>query len=278
MKFDLIVSNPPWDTGLGQGLDLPFRRTTAYATFNYHNYNLITDNSQTIEVLPTNWMCQPNYQGWRKWMITHWQIEDITIYSNNNKKLFNIQLSDVVVLVLRKVKDPNNTQVRFNNQGQTSIIDLTKYSVWPMYYNQLSVDIFDECMNSKISDIINYNGGNTLKHQTPHTLYFISNHILRSGNRINYKPYTHMKLNEMYSIKYPMWLGFDTEDEVLKYWEWVHTPHYAYVLSMIQSTPKNQPIYFALMGLHNFKDTDFNRHFNITNDQQEEISKWILNK
>jgi hypothetical protein len=267
-SFNYVLKNAPWDKGLGQGIDLPFKRTTAYATFNYFGHGLLADQGVCLDVLPTNWMCMPDYQGWRDWMLANFEILNISIWDNSQGDVFDgIAMSDVVTIVSRRVSKPNNTAVEYvSYKGQPFTIDLTKYDFWPLYKSPISVKILDQVLGSKIQDVS--------VAEDKKSSWFVSAANTRAGARQNSNPRHDFTKGIIKDVTYPIWLGYSSQASLDTHWEWMGTTHYAYVLSMLQSSPKRQPIFYSLLGEHNFQSNDFNKHFKVTPTHDQEIQQW----
>lgn len=278
MNFDFIVGNPPYDKGIKHNLSLPFgNKVGIYSAFCYAVKDWLADEGVCTLVLPCNFMCLPSASSFRKWMIDNYQIVKVELHDNSKQQIFDIGMSDVLVLTFKKTKNINNQKVVWKAYGTTEFeVDITKYNIWPMYKNAESMIIFDNVMQGKVSDITHFDGGSTKKQMTPRTPYFISGNLTRMGARQNPNPRESNKFqkNKMRDVKAPMWVAFDSSKENDIQYEWMGTSHYAYVLSMVQSTPLNQPVFFSLMGVHNFEDTNFNSKFSITAAQQAEIDRW----
>jgi hypothetical protein len=282
LKFDVVVGNPPYDKGIKLSQKLPFsNRVGVYSAFCFMVKNLLKDTGVCTFVLPCNFMCLPSAESFRSWLMSNYNITQVELVDNSKQQVFKIGMSDVLVLTLTNTTQPtNNTQVKWIAYGSNPfIIDLTKYDIWPMYRSSISVEIFDSVMMHKTRNIKEFDGGDTDKQKYPRAPYFISGNLTRMGARQNPNPRVTNKFqkNVIRDIKMPIWIAFEVEQENDIHFEWMATQHYAYVLSMIQSTPKNQPIFFSYMGEHNFQDTDFVRTFNITAEHTSEINNWHKN-
>jgi hypothetical protein len=267
--FDYVLKNAPWDKGLGQGIDLPFNRTTAYATFNYFGHSLLADQGICLDILPSNWMCMPDYQGWRNWMLENFEILNISIWDNSQGEVFDgITMSDVITMVSRRTLSPTNTSVEYVSYGGVPFtVDLTRYNVWPMYKSPISIKILDEVMRSKVRDL------STGTEAAP-PVWFVSASNTRAGKRQNPTPRNDFTKGTLKAVACPIWLGYSSQQSLDTHWEWMATTHYAYVLSMLQSSPKRQPIFYSMLGEHDFQNNDFYTHFNVTPTHDREIQQW----
>ena len=267
--FNYVLKNAPWDKGLGQGIDLPFKRTTAYATFNYFGHGLLAEQGVCLDILPSNWMCMVDYQGWRNWMLENFEILNISVWDNSQGEVFDgITMSDVVTMVSRRVTSPNNTAVEFVSYGgQPFTVDLTKYNVWPMYKSPISIKILDNVLQSKIADLL------VGTESTP-PAWFVSASNTRAGKRQNSAPRHDFTKGTLKDVSCPIWLGYPSQVSLDTHWEWMATLHYAYVLSMLQSSPKRQPSFYSMLGEHKFQNNDFYAHFNVTPTHDKEIQQW----
>jgi hypothetical protein len=266
MKFDVILSNPPYDRGIKTNINLPFHNIGPHSAFSFVSHSNLSDGGVYSVVLPCNFMCLPSARDFRDWFIKSFEIEKINIVDNTNKRIFDIGLSDIVLIQAKKTMATNNTKVIWND---SFLVDLTKYDIWPMYKTKESTSIFDKLMFSRVSTIP-FTGG---KDQAP-TRYIISTHLTRLGQRENPEPKKMFVKDQVKDVNIPVWFGFSSEQEKDFYWEWLGTDHYAYVLSLVQSTPKNQPFLFQYLGEHNFKDNNFENHFFLTLEEKNEIEKW----
>lgn len=266
MKFDVVVGNPPYDRGIKTNFDLPFKNIGPHAAFTYLSHQNLKDGGVFAVVLPCNFMCLPSAKGFRNWFVNNFQINNINVIDNTGGKVFNIGLSDIVTIIGTKKENPDNTSVLWNDSFN---VDITKYDLWPMYKTAASVSIFDKLMTSRVSTIP-FTGG---KEDTP-TDWILSTHLTRLGQRQNPSPQKMFVKDKVKDVAIPVWFGYSSEKEKNFQWEWLGTDHYAYVLSMVQSTPKNQPFLFQYLGEHNFVHTDFNKHFGVTQEESDEIAQW----
>lgn len=270
MKFDVVVGNPPYDRSIKSNYKLPFTNIGPHSAFTEKSHRLLKDNGLFSFVLPCNFMCLPSGAQFRKWVLNNFNITNINLYDNGKKEIFNINLSDILVITGTKLSNNNttaNTNIIWTFNGKSTFtVNLTKYDIWPMYKSKASVIIFDSVMKSKIREL-EYKGNTPSK-------YFISGNLTRLGSRQNPNPQLQFSKGIMKNISYPIWLGYSSNTELDFQYEWLGTNHYAYILSLVQSTTKNQPILFSIIGEHNFKSNDFANHFNITADLQEEIDNW----
>lgn len=280
MRFNYMLKNAPYDRSIDVPIELPFRSFggTPYPAFSVLADQVLEDDGICFDVLPCNWFCLPTAQGYRDWLLNNFEIVNITIWDNSQKQVFDINLSDIVTMVTRKKPGAKNNMVEWVSYGSKPFtVDLTRYNIWPMYKSPLSVPIFDAVMKSKLAEMLpGYNGGSNSNQITPTTPYFISGSLTRLGARQNPEPRKNNKMQKdvIYPVKAPMWIGFSSAQEKDFHYEWMDTKHYAYVLSMIQCSPLNQPYFFALMGEHGFTNNDFYSHFKVTPTQDQEIQQW----
>lgn len=277
MKFDYILKNSPYENGIGSEVNTPFRKYMGYSVFSWIGDKILKDNGLTFDVFPTNFMAFPVAKEYRDWILENYEIKNLTLYSNKNKEVFDINLSDIITVVMEKKQNPDNTCVEMVSYGSNPFaVDLTKYDIWPAYRNSLSVSMFHNVMvKSKVSNCTGYNGGSKDNQKIPDTDFFISGSLTNMSERHMIDVHKSMKLEkQIRNISSPMWWSFPTEKERDLHFEWAKTTHYAYILDMVKSSPLNQPIWYAYMGIHNFKDDDFDKHFGITETQKQEIEEW----
>lgn len=270
MKFDYVVKNSPWDRGM-KGLTgkLPFKKGPGYTIFQVLTDRILKKNGLSVDILPANFMCLWDYRGYRKWYLDNFEIKNFTIWDNSDRQVFDVNMSDVVTIISKKTTNPDNTKVEWKcYDSDPFTVDLTLYSIWPMYKSKLSADILKSVMTSKVKDISG--DANKIEPNKP----FISANLSRGMPRQNANPQRQFQKDVLKDIGYPIWLEYSSEKEKNMQYEWMGTNHYAYVLSMIQSTPKNQPFLFGLIGEHNFKDNQFDKHFKVTKEQNKEIEQW----
>ncbi len=275
MKFDYVLKNAPYDKGIDIDIELPFRNPgVAYAAFSVIGNNILKDNGICFDVLPGNFMSLPAYTEYRKWLLTEFEILNITIWDNSQHQVFDINMSDIITMVTRKTSNPKNNIVEWvSYNGIPFTVDLHRYEFWPMYKSPLSVAILDAVITDR-KKLIECDGGEFDKIDLP-PAHFISGNLARSGQRQNPNPQKSFQKDTLKDISNPIWLGYSTKQEKDLQFEWMGSPHYAYVFSMIQSTPKNQPYLFSLMGEHDFQNNDFTSHFKITPTQDKEITEWL---
>jgi len=273
-KFNYVLKNAPYDRGIDVGITLPFHNIGPHAAFSVIGNQILTDDGICFDVLPCNFMCLPTAKGYRDWLLSNFDILNITLWDNSQRQVFDINMSDILTMVTRKSSSPNNRNVEWVAYGsQPFTVDLTRYDFWPMYKSPLSVAIFDSIMSSRVSDLLEFDGGDFDSIKTP-SKYFISANLARQGQRQNPNPQKQFQKDVIKNIKQPIWLGYSTQQEKDYQFEWIGTKHYAYALSMVQSTPKNQPFLFSLLGEHNFQNNNFVSHFKVTPTQDQEIEQW----
>lgn len=266
LKFDVALSNPPYNRSIKSTMPLPFTNIGPHSAFTAKSHELLKNDGIFAVVLPCNFMCLPSAATYRQWWLNNFEIQNLDIHDNTNGKVFDIGLSDIVTIVAKKANKPDNTNVKWN---ESFTVDLTKYSVWPMYKTQESVTIFDKLMASKTQDIP-YTGD---KNDKP-TAHIVSTHLTRLGQRQNPNPKGMFVKDAIKNVSIPFWLGYSSKKQKDYQWNWMSTDHYAYVLSLVQSTPKNQPILFRMLGEHCFTDNDFVKHFNLSTQELAAISSW----
>ena len=270
MQFDYVVKNSPWDRGM-EGLTgkLPFKKGPGYTIFQVLTERILKNDGLSVDILPVNFMCLKDYSGYRNWYLDNFEIKNITIWDNSTRQIFDVNMSDVVTIISKKTTKPDNTNVEWRHCDSAPFnVDLTLYPFWPVYKSKNSVDILKCVMDSKVKDISG--DANQVTPNNP----FISANLTRGMPRQNANPQKQFQKDALKDIGYPIWLEYSSEKEKDIQYEWMGTNHYAYVFSMIQSTPKNQPFLFGLIGEHNFKDNQFDKHFKITKDQSKEIDQW----
>lgn len=272
MRFKYMLKNAPYDKGIKHNLELPFYNIGPHSAFSVLADRVLEDDGICFDVLPCNWLCLPTAQGYREWLLENFEIVNITIWDNSQKQVFDINLSDIVTMVTRKKKGAKNNMVEWVSYGSKPFtVDLTRYNFWPMYKSPLSVPIFDAVMSSKVCNIPEFDEWD---HNAPLPAYMLSANLARVGARQNPEPQKQFIKDAIKNIKQPIFLGFSSSQEKDYQYDWMGTHHYAYVLSMVQSTPKNQPYLFSLLGEHGFTNNDFYSHFGVTPTQDQEIQQW----
>jgi hypothetical protein len=277
MEFDYVLKNAPYEREIGSEVKTPFRKYSGYSVFSYIGDKVLKENGLTFDILPTSFMAFPSAKEYRNWLLENYEIKNLTLYNNQNKEVFDINLSDIVTLVMEKKSNPDNTCVEMiSYNSQPFAVDLTKYEFWPAYRNAASVAMFHNVMiKSKVDNCTGWNGGEKDSQKQPNTEYFISGNLVNMGERHMIDVHKSMKLEKnIRDIANPIWWSFPNKKERDLHFEWAKTKHYAYILDMVKSSPKNQPVWYGYMGIHNFLDDNFDKHFNITTTQQQEIEDW----
>jgi hypothetical protein len=276
MRFNYMLKNAPYDKGIKVPMELPFYNIGPHSAFSVVADQVLEDNGICFDVLPCNWLCLPNAQGYRNWLLDNFEIINITIWDNSQKQVFDINLSDIVTMITRKKPGAKNDMVEWVSYGgQPFTVDLRRYGFWPMYKSPLSVPIFDAVMYSKINDIPVFDAVDLATgEQKPLPPNMLSANLARVGARQNPEPQKQFIKDALKNIKQPIFLGFSSAQEKDYHYEWMGTQHYAYLLSMVQSTPKNQPVLFSLLGEHGFNSNDFYSHFGVTPTQDQEVQQW----
>lgn len=275
MKFNYMLKNAPYDKGIQVGIDLPFTNIGPHSAFSVIADTVLENGGICFDVLPCNFMCLPSAKGYRNWLLENFEVLNITLWDNSQKQVFDINLSDVLTIVTRKTNKPKNNMVEwvaYNSAPFT--VDLTRYEFWPMYRSPLSVPILDAVMSSKVQDIQHFNEYKQDDPKTHPTSHILSANLARVGARQNPEPHKQFVNGVLKNVGQPIWLGYSSAQEKDYQFEWMSTKHYAYVLSMVQTTPKNQPYLFSLLGEHGFANNDFYSHFKVTPTQDQEIQQW----
>ncbi len=275
MRFNYVLKNAPYDKGIEVPIKLPFRNIGPHSAFSAIADQILEDDGICFDVLPCNWLCLPSAQTYRNWLLENFEIVNITLWDNSQKQVFEINMSDIMTMITRKRRGAKNNMVEWISYGNDPFtVDLTRYDFWPLYKSPLSVPIFDSVMSSKTQDIPNYNEYNANDVKTHPTQHILSANLARVGHRQNSEPHRQFVNGALKNVGQPIWLGFTSAQEKDYHYEWMATKHYAYVLSMVQSTPKNQPVLFSLLGEHGFTNNDFYSHFGVTPTQDQEIQQW----
>jgi hypothetical protein len=136
-----------------------------------------------------------------------------------------------------------------------------------MYKSPISIKILDNVLQSKIADLP------TGTEATP-PAWVVSASNTRAGKRQNSAPRHDFTKGTLKDVSCPIWLGYSSQVSLDTHWEWMATSHYAYVLSMLQSSPKRQPSFYSMLGEHEFRNNDFYAHFNVTPTHDKEIQQW----
>jgi hypothetical protein len=258
MQFTHVLKNPPWDQGIYTKFWPLAERT------------LVSDGYQ-IDILPTNWMTLSSFQRDREYVLNNFEVQSIQIYDNSKGQVFEaVPGGDVVVMVSRKTKTPNNTLVEWTYFNEpTFTVDLTRHTIWPMYTSSLSVKILDIVVGKKI-DELQWN-------KQPPTNFFISAptkvHRRVDANFMK-NPGSRWELNTLKGIADEQKFYFDTAQAAQLHHEWFSTDAFAYVLALVKSQGKNQPHPIAYTGEHDFVNNDFVRHFGFTSQHLQEIQQW----
>lgn len=270
MKFDYMLKNAPYDKGIQVLAELPFTNIGPHSAFSAIAEQVLNNEGICFDVLPCNFMCLPMAKTYRQWLLNNFEVLNITLWDNSQKQVFDINLSDVLTMVTRKTSNPKNNMVEWIAYGgKPFTVDLTRYEFWPMYRSPLSVPILDAVMQSKTSDL-SYSPADA----TTPPQHFLSANLTRVGARQNPEPHKQFVNGVLKDVSLPIWLGYSSAQEKDYQFEWMSTKHYAYVLSMIQTTPKNQPYLFSLLGEHRFTSNDFYSRFKVTPTQDQEIQEW----
>jgi hypothetical protein len=258
MKFDVVVGNPPFNVSIKKGdYKTPFSDIGPHGRFVHRARELLKEGGYLAMVLPCNFMGLPSARQFRDWVLANYKLTQLKVIPN--KGVFAISLSDIVTLVAKKEDSPNNTKVPFGDFK----VNLEEFTIWPIFQSALSVSIYQKLIASRKRNIIS---GSQKTKPTKKALV-ISGNLTRLGERVNPEPREQFVFGKLKPVKAPIWFEYSTKQEQQLQWEWMATPHYAHCLALVQSTPKNQPIFFASMGEHDFSTNDFNNHFKLTKEE-----------
>jgi hypothetical protein len=267
MKFTHVIKNPPWDKGI-------------YTEFWPLAYEALVDDGYQIDILPTNWMTLPGPRmtSARKHLLENFQILSIRIYDNSKRQVFDANTGggDVVVMVSRKCKNPDNTMVEytyFNNP--TFTVDLTKYDFIPLYKSGLSVSILNKVLSSKLGDLeCDYQTADKVvsTHLTP--FYVTGNNLAHSRENLNTNSWT---VSQPSTNTDAWFLYYDSPTSAQLHYEWYKSDLFAYIISVLKSQAKTQVKQLAITGKHNFTNNDFTSYFGFTKQHLDEVAQWKLN-
>lgn len=269
MKFTHIIKNPPWDQG-------------QYRQFWEPAHERLEDGGWMLDILPTNWMCLPDFASDRAWLLEHFQIHSLRIYKNSKQEVFDVNPggSEVVVMVAQKCAKPNNSLVEFTYMDQPPFtVDLTRYSIWPLYPSAIAVKVLDLVVSKKMADldVVNYKRADhdfSQRVKSSHWISLPTKVHARCNADIMRAAGTEWRLNQLHEIEDTGIIQFDSANQAQLHYAWFSTPIWSYILSMVKSQGKNQPGQFIGTGLHAFVDTDFDRYFGFTQQHHDEVARW----
>ena len=277
MRFGYALANAPFDQGIDtitKVTQIPFYNIGANSVIQVLIDEILDEGGICFNVWNTNWMCSSTGgRGFRKWFLDNFEILNVTLHDNSQKDVFDIRLSDIFTTVSRKTSKPNNHMVEWVAYGSPPfIVDLTLYDFWPLYKDSIGMAIFNKTMRRKTGNLLVSTSENK---DSPLPLYMVTANNKRQGPRQNPEPQKQFQKDTFkLTLEKSIWLGFDSATQKDLYYEWMGTKHYAYLLSMVQSTPKNQSHFFSLIGDYDFQNTDFTKYFDITPRQAQAIEEW----
>ena len=258
VQFTHLLKNPPWDQGI-------------YTKFWPLAERILVADGYQMDILPTNWMTLSSFEKDRDYVLSNFEVQSIQILDNSRGQVFEaVPGGDVIVMVSRKTKTPNNTLVEWTYFDEpTFTVDLTRHKIWPMYTSALSVKILDMVVSKKIGDL-QWN-------KQPPTNFFVSAPTKvhrRVDPNFMKNPGSRWELNTLKGIADEQKFYFDNAQAAQLHHEWFSTDAFAYILALVKSQGKNQPHPIAYTGEHNFANNDFVHYFGFTAQHLEEIQQW----
>lgn len=270
VKCDYNIKNPPWDGG----------KWTEWVDEAVDRVEL---GGITMDIVPSNFATltgAAKYNQVRKTYLEHFQILSVSILDNSKKQVFGVDAggSDVMVIVARRCKNPDNTMVDFDyHGGDTFTVDLTKHDIWPMYCSALGYKIYNLIVGKKSKDLTHGSSSND-NPRTPGTPFYISNTIkwsTRAIGLVERNPGTSWSKGQMKKTDGDIvWFEFPNEESYDLHYEWFTSDLYSYVLEMQKSQSKNQGACLAAIGEFDFADNDFDKFFGMTEQYKTEVRNW----
>jgi hypothetical protein len=270
LKFNYNIKNPPWDGG----------KWTEWVDEAVDRVEL---GGIVLDILPSNFGTltgAAKYNQVRKTYLEHFQILSVSILDNSKKQVFSIDAggSDVMVIVARRCKKPDNTMVDFDyHGGDTFTVDLTKHDIWPMYCSALGYKIYNLVVGKKSKDLTHGSSSND-NPRTPNTSFYISTTIkwsTRAMGLVERNPGTSWSKGQMKKVDGDIvWFEFSDEESYDLHYDWFTSDLYSYILEMQKSQSKNQGACLAAIGEFDFADNDFDKFFGMTEQYKTEVRNW----
>ena len=273
MDFDVEVGNPPYNKGMLKDVDIGNSVCRGYPHLYVMEQRLknLKPGGTSMLIMPAGLMTLHSLAAYRKFILSNYNVKSIKIYNNTNKKYFDIDKFDNIIAITI-TKDQYSGQTTIIREGLdytigTSVVDLRKYSFWPMYFNQTSVDIFDKIKSKNNADGIKYLDQDSTSH-------YVSFTTMGDGNS-----YNHSKLwllNQVSATAKNVCKAFFKDNNSAKlYYDFTQQQDlFNYVYSMCKGTPKNQPQFVAHIGNFDFVDSNYDDFFKFSDIEKEEYKKF----
>lgn len=266
MEFDVILGNPPYNKGM---LSHKVKGTNGYPHLVFLDKLLphLIPSGVLRFLMPTGLLTLSSLSKYRQKLINEYNVLDVTILNNQDKSIFDIEkFENILLLTLTTgvTAETTITRENYNKQSSTVKVDLKKYEYWPLYFNQMSVDIFNKVQDMKTGDI-----PYLARMATEHFIYLA---VMGDNNSYNHTKRWHT--SDAANFGAPIYMYFDNLQERDLYFEFTQTKLYNYLLSILKSTPKNQPQFMSYIGKQAFVDNDFYKHFNLTKKEIDYIENF----
>jgi hypothetical protein len=266
MTPDFILGNPPYNRGiLPASFSSEIARGNASIAFIEKSISLSKAGGIIKLVLPTNFMTLPSMIKARKYILSTCDVEEIKIYNNKNKQVFDISNQNILVLTLKKGNTTTKTTLKrenfVTNEWNTIEVDLSNFDYWPMYLGPIEYEIFQKVIAKRTGE---------LKLTKDNNFIFFPN-MGDNNNVYHTKKWLVNSIRE--TVKCPLYIYFDDQAHAELYFKFTQTSIYNLMLNMAKSTPKNQPPVLSYIGDFDFINDNFEDFFDLTDEQIRTLDK-----